>query len=101
VRFSQWLSLVVLVVCLYIFWQIHTVLLLALAAVVFVVVLNRAVTLLQKRIPDRRVAVLTLTSLVLLIAGTVGVIIVPPFIDQLQDLFNLTPQVFNRGTTLG
>ncbi|MGB3135307.1 MAG: AI-2E family transporter [Nodosilinea sp.] len=88
-RFSQWLSLVVLVACLYIFWQIHNVLLLALAAVTFVVVLNRAVRLLQKRIPDRRVAVLILTSLLLVGASGLGILIVPPFLAQLQDLIGL------------
>ncbi|MGB3308306.1 MAG: AI-2E family transporter [Nodosilinea sp.] len=95
-RFSQWLSLVVLGVCLYIFWQIRSVVLLALAAVTFVVVLNRAVGLLQKRIHDRRAAVLILLISVLLIASGFGFIIVPPFFDQLQDLIDLTNQSINQ-----
>lgn len=94
--FSQWLSLVLLAVCLYIFWQIRNVLLLALTAITFAVVLNRAVRVLQKRIPDRRVAVFILTSAVLLILGAFGIIIVPPFVDQLQDLIGLSGQVVDR-----
>ncbi|MBD2113541.1 MULTISPECIES: AI-2E family transporter [Cyanophyceae] len=94
--FSQWLSLVLLGVCLYIFWQIRNVLLLALTAITFAVVLNRAVRLLQKRIPDRRIAVLILTSAVLLVMGGFGIIIVPPFVDQLQDLIGLAGQVVDR-----
>lgn len=97
--FSQGLSLVTLGICLYILWQIRTVLLLALAAVTFAVVLNRAVRLLQKQIPDRRVAVLILTSFVLLIAGLFGIIIVPPFVDQLGDLAGLAGQVIDRTQT--
>ncbi len=95
-RFSQWLSLVVLVVCLYVLWQIRNVVLLALTAVVFVVVLNRAVNLLQKRIPNRSTAVLALVSSLLLVAGVFGIIIVPPFFNQLQELFSLTPEFVNR-----
>ena len=95
-RFSQWLSLIVLVVCLYVLWQIRNVVLLALTAVVFVVVLNRAVNLIQKRIPDRKVAVLALTSSLLLVIGVFGVIIFPPFYNQLQELFSLTPEFVNQ-----
>lgn len=95
-KFSQWLSLIILGVCLYISWQIRGVLLLALAAVIFVVVLNRAVVLLQKRIPDRRVAVLILVVSVLLLLGGFGAIIVPPFVSQLQATIDLTSEVVNR-----
>ncbi|MEA5449187.1 AI-2E family transporter [Leptolyngbya sp. CCNP1308] len=97
--FSQGLSLVILGICLYIFWQIRTVLLLALAAVTFAVVLNRAVRLLQKKIPDRRVAVFLLTGGVALVAGSLGIIIIPPFIDQLQDLMGFAGEVIERSQT--
>jgi predicted PurR-regulated permease PerM len=96
VKFSQWLSLVILGVCLYIFWQIRNVLLLALTAVVFVVVLNRGVGLFQKRINDRRVAVLALLICVLIVLSIFGIIIIPPFIDQLQELIGFAPQIINR-----
>lgn len=98
-KFSQWLSLIILGVCLYIIWQIRSVVLLALAAVTFVVVLNRAVRLLQKRIRDRRAAVLILVTAVLLVLGGFGAIIVPPFFNQLQDLIGLTSQAINQAQT--
>jgi predicted PurR-regulated permease PerM len=96
VRYGQWLSLIILGVSLYIFWQIHNVVLIALTAVVFVVVLNRGVEQLQKRIPDRRWAVFALIICVLVIAGGFGVVIVPPFVNQLRELIGLMPQIVNR-----
>lgn len=95
-RFSQWLSLIVLGICLYICWQIRGVLLLTLTAVIFVIVLNRAVKLLQKRIPDRKVAVLALVTSILLTAGIFGAIIFPPFFSQLQELVSLGPEIINQ-----
>lgn len=95
-KFSQWLSLVILGICLYIFWRIRNVLLLALTAVVFVVVINRAVVALQKRIPSRITAVFAIISSILLVLVTFGLIIVPPFAQQLQELVELTPQIINR-----
>jgi predicted PurR-regulated permease PerM len=96
VKYSQWLSLIVLVVCLYVLWQIRNVLLLALTAVFFSVVLNRAVRFLQRWIPAREIAVLALTSAVLIIFGIFGMIFVPPFASQLEELIDLVPQVINR-----
>lgn len=95
-KFSQWLSLVILGICLYIFWRIRNVLLLALTAVVFVVVINRAVVALQKRIPRRITAVLAIIISILFVLVIFGLIIVPPFSQQLQELVNLTPQIIDR-----
>lgn len=95
-KFSQWLSLVILGVCLYIFWQIRQVLLLALTAVVFAVVLNRVVRFLQRWLASRGIAVLALTTSVLLFTGVFGVIFIPPFASQLQELINLAPEVIER-----
>lgn len=95
-KFSQWISLVVLLICIYILWQIRQILLLGLTAVVFAIVLNRAVIFLQRWISSRKTAVLILIILVLLSLGLFGAIIVPPFINQLQELINLAPQVIDR-----
>jgi predicted PurR-regulated permease PerM len=96
VKFSQWLTLIILLVCLYIFWQIRFILLLTFAAVVFAVVLNRAVMFLQQWVASRIAAVAITMSGILLVVGVFGVIIVPPFARQLQELINLTPQVLDR-----
>lgn len=95
-RFSQWLSLVILVVCLYIFWQIRLVVLLALTGVVFAVVLNRAVRFLCRWLASRQGAVLALTIAIILLVGSFGVTVIPPFIAQLEDLISLSPQVAER-----
>lgn len=95
-RFSQWLSLIILAACLYVSWQIRNVLLLILTAVVFAIVLNRAVKLIQKRIPNRRIAVLALGISLLLMAGIFGALIFPPFFNQVQELIALTPKIINR-----
>jgi predicted PurR-regulated permease PerM len=96
VKFSQWLTLVILVVCLYITWQIRNILLLTLTAVVFATILNRAVGVLQRWISSRKIAVATLIVLVLTGLSIAGIIIVPPFVRQLRELINLTPQVIAR-----
>lgn len=95
-RFSQWLNLIILAVCLYVFWQIRDVLLLILTAVVFVIVLNRAVKLIQKRIPNRGLAVLSLAISLVLIAGIFGALVFPPFLNQFQELIALTPKIINQ-----
>lgn len=95
-KFSQWLSLIILAVCLYILWQIRNVVLLALTAVIFATVLNRAVRHLEKRVKSHQLAVLIATVSILLILTAVGALIVPPFINQLQELNRITPQVVEQ-----
>ncbi len=95
-KYSQWLTLVVLVVCLYIFWQIRMILLLTFAAVVFAVVLNRAVMFIQQWIPSRRAAVLTVVLSGILTVGIFGIIVVPPFSQQFQELIVLSPEIVDR-----
>jgi predicted PurR-regulated permease PerM len=94
--FRQWLSLIILLVCLYILWQVRNVLLLGVMAIIFAVVLNRAVEFLQQWIASRKTAVLMLSIALLLTLGLLSAIIVPPFVQQLQELINLTPRVVNR-----
>jgi predicted PurR-regulated permease PerM len=96
VKFEQWLSTIILILGLWILWQIKNILLLIFTVVIFVIVLNRAVKLLQRQISSRTVAVLTVMLSILLILIFLGVAIIPPFINQLQQLFRLTPQVINR-----
>lgn len=94
-KYSQWLSLIVLVAGLYGFWQLRNVLLLALTATLLIIVLNRAVRFLQRWLPARKIAILLLLGLGLMALGILGVIIVPPFLSQLQELVDLTPQIID------
>ncbi|MEB3211835.1 MAG: AI-2E family transporter [Leptolyngbyaceae bacterium] len=95
-KYSQWLSLIALGISLYIIWQLRNILLLALTAVIFVVVLNRAIRFLQRWIPSRALAVAALALSTALIIGVFGVVFVPPLIRQLRELINLTPDVISR-----
>lgn len=95
-KFSQWLSLIVLVVCLYILWQIRNVLLLGLTAIIFAVVLNQATRFLHRWIRSRKIAVATVLVTVISALVIFGFLIIPPFSRQLQELVNLIPQIINQ-----
>jgi len=96
VKFSQWLTLIILLVCLYIFWQIRNIVLLTFAAVVFAVVLNRAVIFLKRWTHSRKLSVAITVAIIFVLMSIFGVIIVPPFGQQLQELIRLVPQVVDR-----
>ncbi|MGF1460185.1 MAG: AI-2E family transporter [Leptolyngbyaceae cyanobacterium] len=90
------MTLIALLISLYISWQIRNILLLTFTAVIFSVVLNRAVIFFQRWLPSRKAAVAVSVALVLLLMGIFGLIIVPPFTQQIRELINLSPQVIDR-----
>ena len=91
-NFGTWIGLVVFFISLYVLWQIKQLLLLLFTAIVLATSLNILVKTFQKRGLKRFSAVLL--SMLFLIFATVGCvwIVVPPFIDQFQDLGRLIPQ---------
>jgi predicted PurR-regulated permease PerM len=92
-RFEQWLGLIVLVVSLYILWQIRQVVLLVFAAVILATILNRIVQKLQRSRVKRSMAIaITITALVGLIIGFFA-LIVPRLVEQLQQLIDILPEV--------
>jgi predicted PurR-regulated permease PerM len=92
VNFGTWIGLVVFFISLYVLWQIKQLLLLLFTAIVLATSLNILVKTFQKRGLKRFSAVLL--SMLFLIFVTVGSvwIVIPPFIDQFQDLGKLIPQ---------
>lgn len=94
---GKWIGLVVFVASLYIIWQIRQILLLIFAAVVLATALARLVRLLQRLgIKKRGIAIaLTIVLLLALIAGFL-IVIVPPFVEQLQQLVAFVPVGFER-----
>lgn len=78
-------------VSLYILWQIRQILLLIFAAVVFAIVLNRVVRLLQRGGVKRGIAlaltVIFLLGILFILFGLIG----PSFAQQLEELGNLIP----------
>jgi len=88
---GKWIGFLALSVSLYILWQIREVLLLLFLAVVLATALNRFVQRLQKSGVKRGIAaLLAIATLVTLIVGFVW-LIVPPFIDQFQQLVQIVP----------
>lgn len=95
-KFGQWLGLVVLLVSLYVLWQIRQLLLLVFAAVVFATALNRLVRWLYQKGMRRPLALAITLALTLLLGILFFFLIVPPFVEQFQKLIELVPKVFQR-----
>ncbi|MEL7008715.1 MAG: AI-2E family transporter [Cyanobacteria bacterium J06629_2] len=95
-NFGTWIGLVVFFISLYVLWQIKQLLLLLFTAIVLATSLNILVKNFQRRGIKRFNAVFL--SMLLLVAVIVGCvwIVVPPFIDQFQDLTRLIPLGIER-----
>lgn len=96
-NFGQWLGFFSLILSLFILWEIRQLLLLVFTAVVFTTALNQLVRYLQQQFGLKRVNAIALT----LILGLVLTIlffwlIVPPFIEQFQNLIELLPKVWEQ-----
>lgn len=97
VELGKWIGLVVFVASLYIVWQIRQILLLIFAAVVLATALDRLVHLLQRNGAKNRGVAIALTFVLLLaLMACFLVIIVPPFVNQLQQLIDFIPEGFDR-----
>jgi predicted PurR-regulated permease PerM len=84
---GQWLGFLVLVLSLYILWQIRQMLSLMFAAIVFATLLNRLARKLQSQFKfSRTFSVLAALGIFSAILVAFFVIIVPPFITQFQEL---------------
>ncbi|HIK56899.1 MAG TPA: AI-2E family transporter [Synechococcales cyanobacterium M55_K2018_004] len=95
-KLGQWIGLVVLLVSLYILWQVRQLLLLTMVAVVFATALNRLVRWLQTQGLKRGQAVFLSVFAVLSVLVLFGAIIVPPFVDQFRQLTLLVPTGIRR-----
>lgn len=84
---GQWLGVLVLVLSLYILWQIRQMLSLVFAAIVLATLLNQLAGKIQHQLRSSR-TVGVLAALVIFIAVIVGfaIAIFPPFITQFQEL---------------
>ncbi|MFB2896338.1 AI-2E family transporter [Aerosakkonemataceae cyanobacterium BLCC-F50] len=99
-KFGQIIGLLVLIICLYVLWEIRQVLLLVFAAIVFATSLNQLVRWLTRRLKLPRFWSV-IVSLVLFFAVTIGFffLIVPPFIAQSQELVDLFPKAIDLWNT--
>jgi len=96
VNLGQWIGLIALSASLYILWQIREVVLLVFAAVVLATTLNRLARRLQ-RLGIRR-GFAKFLSITIFLLGVIGFfwLIVPPFVDQFQELGNQIPKAVIR-----
>jgi predicted PurR-regulated permease PerM len=94
---GKWIGLAVLCVSLYILWQIRQVMLLGFAAVVIASAMNAVVRLLTSRFKVKRGwAIPSVIGLLLGISIVFGLLVIPPFVAQSQELASLVPQSLDR-----
>ncbi|MFB2837114.1 AI-2E family transporter [Floridanema evergladense] len=100
VKFGQIIGLLVLIICLYVLWEIRQVLLLVFAAIVFATSLNQLVRWFTRRLKVPRFWSV-IVSLFLFFAVAIGFffLIVPPFITQSQELIELFPKAIDLWNT--
>lgn len=90
-RLGSLLGLFLFIISVYILWKIKTVILLGFAAVVFATTLNRMVRSLQRFRLKRPLAIIISVGFCLGLLIGFFVVIVPPFVDQVQQLIDLVP----------
>jgi predicted PurR-regulated permease PerM len=96
VRLGKWIGFVALLLSLYVLWRVRQVVLLLFMAVVLATPLNRLVRRFRRAGVKRGVAVLLSVSCLLICLLFFVGMIVPPFVDQFQQLANLVPQGLDR-----
>lgn len=95
-KIGQWLGFVVLIVSLYILWQIRQLLLLIFTAVVLATAIGKLVQRLQRSRMGRALAVWLSLVIVVGLLIICFVLIVPPFITQFEELVKLFPAGLSR-----
>jgi predicted PurR-regulated permease PerM len=96
VNFGQWLGCISLIISVYILWQVRKLLLLVFTAVIIATALNRIVRRLQRFNLNRQIALSLTIALTLIVSILFILVIVPPFIDQFQELIQSIPVVWER-----
>lgn len=94
---GKWIGLAALGVSLFILWQIRQVILLVFAAVVLASAMNALIRLLTTRIKIKRgLAIPLVIGLLLGVSTIFGLLVIPPFVAQSQELAALVPQSVDR-----
>ncbi len=98
---GKWIGLAALGVSLFILWQIRQVILLVFAAVVLASAMNALIRLLTARVKIKRgLAIPLVIGLLLGISTVFGLLVIPPFVAQSQELATLVPQSIDRLVSL-
>ena len=98
---GKWIGLAALGVSLFILWQIRQVILLVFGAVVLASAMNALIRLLTARVKIKRgLAIPLVIGLLLGISTVFGLLVIPPFVAQSQELATLVPQSIDRLVSL-
>ena len=95
-KLGKWIGLISLLLSFYILWQIRQVVLLVFMAVVFATPLNRLVRRLRRSGAKRGLAAMLSIGFLLIFLTIFAGIIVPPFINQFEQLADLVPRGLER-----
>lgn len=96
-KFNDWLGLLSLVASTIILWQFRQILLLVFTAVVLATALNSLVRLLGRKFNlSRDKSILATLVLVFVISILLIIFIIPPFVNQFQELIQLIPIGFRQ-----
>jgi predicted PurR-regulated permease PerM len=91
---GQWLGFLIFLCSLYILWQIKDLLLLIFTAIIFTTALNRLVRYLYQKFGIRRkLGIVIVLVIVFLIVTLFSFLIIPPFVEQFQELISLLPEI--------
>ena len=96
-RFSNLVGTIALLIAIYILWQIRFILLLTFAAVALATAINYLVKFLMRLgVKERETSIVLSLILLLLIFISFTLLIVPPFIDQVQQSLYLLPEAADK-----
>ncbi len=90
-KLGQWIGLLTSIISLYVLWQIRELLLLLFTAVVLATAINQLVQQFQKLHIKRPWAIFISVSASFALLNIFLLLIVPPFIEQLQEIIKLFP----------
>lgn len=96
-NFGQWLGLYAIIASIYVLWQVRQALLLVFAAIVLATVLNQLARQFQRWKIKRSPAVLLSVSLFVLFFAIGFLLVVPPLLNQFQELATKVPRGIERG----
>jgi predicted PurR-regulated permease PerM len=91
VKLSQWIGLLIFIIALYVLWQIRQILLLVFTAIVLATALNQLVERFERSRLRRPWSVFLSIGILLCFLVLFFWLIVPPFIEQFQQLVDLFP----------
>ncbi|MBU6354423.1 MAG: AI-2E family transporter [Cyanobacteria bacterium REEB498] len=100
-KFGQWIGVIATAAALVLLWQLREVVIHLFAAVVLAMALCTLVGVVQQRLHCRRALALLLTLLGLLLLLAIALAaVVPPFVEQFQQLLLQLPTAAERATAL-